>query len=105
MAEMLSELVERHPSVGEVRSIGLFGAIELVKNKANREPIAAYGTNSPEMSALRQYLLDHGVYLYTHWNIILLVPPLIISEEQLVEGFSIIDKAIEITDKVADNRE
>lgn len=105
MAEMLSELVERHPSVGEVRSIGLFGAIELVKNKSTREPTAAFGMNSPEMSALRQYLLDHGVYLYTHWNIILLVPPLIISEEQLAEGFSIIDKAIEITDKTADNRE
>lgn len=105
MAEMLSELVERHPCVGEVRSIGLFGAIELVKNKSTREPTANFGMTSPEMTALRQYLLDHGVYLYAHWNIILLVPPLTISEEQLAEGFSIIDKAIEITDKIADNRE
>ncbi len=100
MAEMLAELVERHPSVGEVRSIGLFGAIELVKNKTTREPAAPFGMSSSEMTALRQYLLDHGVYLYTHWNIILIIPPLIITEEQLAEGISIVDKAIEITDKI-----
>lgn len=101
MSEMLAELVERHPSVGEVRSIGLFGAIELVKNKTTREPAAPFGMSSPEMSAVKQYLLDHGVYLYTHWNIILIIPPLIISEEQLAEGISIVDKALEITDKIA----
>lgn len=105
MAEMLAELVERHPSVGEVRSIGLFGAIELVKNKTTREPMAGYGMGSPAMTALKQYLLDHGVYLYTHWNIILLIPPLIISEGELAEGFEQIDKAIDITDKIAKNRE
>jgi len=101
MSEMLAELVERHPSVGEVRSIGLFGAIELVKNKSTREPLASYGQNSPEMNALKQFLMDHGVYLYTHWNIILLIPPLVISEDQLAEGLSIIEKGIEITDKIA----
>ncbi|MDO9122122.1 MAG: aminotransferase class III-fold pyridoxal phosphate-dependent enzyme [Anaerolineaceae bacterium] len=101
MAEMLAELVERHPSVGEVRSIGLFGAIELVKDKATREPTAAYGMSSPEMTAIKQYLLDHGVYLYMHWNIILLIPPLIITEGELAEGFDVIEKAINITDKIA----
>ena len=99
MADMLAELVERHPSVGEVRSIGLFGAIELVKNKKTREPMAPFGASSAEMNTLKQYLDEHGVYLYTHWNIILLIPPLIISEAQLAEGFGIIEKAIEITDK------
>ena len=101
MSEMLAELVERHPSIGEVRSIGLFGAIELVKNKKTREPVAEFGKSSPEMTALRQYALEHGVYLYTHWNIILLIPPLIISEDELAEGISVIDKAIEITDRNA----
>ncbi len=105
MAEMLAELVERHASVGEVRSIGLFGAIELVKNKATREPAAPFGMGSTEMSALKQYLLDHGVYLYTHWNIILLIPPLIITESELAEGFEVLEKAIDITDKIAKNRE
>ena len=100
MTEMLEELVERHPSVGEVRSIGLFGAIELVKNKATREPVAAFGKSSPEMLALKKYLLDHGVFLYQHWNILLLIPPLTITEEELAEGFSVIDKGLEITDQI-----
>lgn len=99
MAELLAQLVEKHPSVGTVRSIGLFGVIELVKNRKTREPMAPYGGNSPEMKALRQYLLDHGVYLYTHWHTILLIPPLIITRDQLAEGFSVIDRALEITDQ------
>jgi taurine--2-oxoglutarate transaminase len=99
MAEMLAELVERHPSVGEVRSIGLFGAIELVKNKKTREPAAPFGGSSPEMTALRQYLLAQGVYLYTHWNILLLIPPLCITENQLGEGIAVIDKGLATLDQ------
>ncbi len=99
MTEMLEDLMEKHPSVGEVRSIGLFSAIELVKNKKTKEPMAPFGISSPEMNTLRQFLLENGVYLYTHFNILLLVPPLIITEEQLAEGFAIIEKGLEITDK------
>ncbi len=98
MQEMLAELVERHPSVGEVRSIGLFGAIELVRDRATREPMAPFNGSSVEMEALKKYLLDKGVFLYTHWNNILLLPPLIITPEQLAEGFAVIDKALELTD-------
>lgn len=101
MKEMLEELVERHPSIGEVRSIGLFGAIELVKDRQTKEPAAPYGASSAEMNAVKKFLLDNGVFLYTHWNLILLIPPLIITEEQLAEGMSVIDKAITITDKIA----
>jgi taurine--2-oxoglutarate transaminase len=100
MNEMLVELIDRHPSVGDVRSIGLFGAIELVKNRKTKEPAAPFGASSPEMNAIKKYLLDNGIFLYTHWNLILLIPPLIITEEQLAEGMSVIDKALMITDKV-----
>jgi taurine---2-oxoglutarate transaminase len=99
MADMLAELVERHPSVGEVRSIGLFGVIEVVKDRKTKQPAAPFGKNSPEMAALRKYLLDHGVFLYTHWHTILLIPPLIITPGELAEGFAVIDQALEITDK------
>ncbi len=99
MAEMLAELVDRHPSVGEVRSIGMFGAIELVKNKNTREPAAPFAGSSTAMVALKKYLLENGLFLYTHWNLLLIIPPLIMTEEQLAEGFSIIDKGLEITDK------
>ena len=101
MADMLAELVERHPSVGEVRSIGMFGVIELVRNRATKEPMAAFNQTSTEMTALRNYLLDQGLFLYTHWHTVLLLPPLIISPEQLEEGFSILEKGLRITDVAA----
>lgn len=101
MSEMLSELVDRHPSIGEVRSIGLFGVMELVRDRQTREPIAPFNGSSPEMAALRKYLLEHGVFLYTHWHTVLLIPPLIITPEQLQEGFSVLDRALEITDAAA----
>ena len=97
---MLTDLGEQHPSVGEVRSIGLFGVIELVRDRKTRQPMAPYNGSSPEMTALRQYMLDHGVYLYTHWPTILIIPPLIITEEQLAEGFAVLNQALEITDRV-----
>ena len=101
MADMMAELVERHPSVGDVRSIGLFGVLELVKNRQTKEPVAPFNASSKEMNKLRKYLLDHGVFLYTHWHTVLLIPPLIITPEQLQEGFSVLDQALEITDKAA----
>ena len=94
----LNDLGENHPSVGEVRSIGLFGVIELVRNRKTKEPLAAYNNSSPEMTNLRQYLIDHGLYLYTHWHTLLILPPLIITEEQLDEGFTILDGALKIAD-------
>ena len=99
LKRMLTDLGEGHPSVGEVRNIGLFGIIELVKDRKTREPMAPWNGSSPEMTALRKFCLDHGLFLYTHWHTVLIIPPLIITEEQLKEGFEILDKALEITDK------
>jgi len=94
----LADLGETHPSVGEVRNIGLFGIIELVRNRQTKEPLTPWNTSSPEMAAFRKYCLDHGLYVYTHWHTVLIIPPLIITEEQLEAGFEILDKALEITD-------
>jgi len=99
MKRLLNDLGETHPSVGEVRSIGLFGIIELVKDRETKEPMAPWNQSSPEMGALRKYCLDHGLFLYTHWHTILLIPPLIIDEAQLNEGFAVLDRALEIPDK------
>ena len=95
---LLLDLGEQHPSVGEVRSIGLFGVIELVKDRQSKQPLAPYNSTSPEMIALRKFILENGVYLYTHWHTILVIPPLIITEEQLNEGFEVLDKALKIAD-------
>ncbi len=102
LADMLAELLDRHPSVGEVRSIGLFGIIEVVKNRKTREALSPFGKSSAEMNALKSYCLDHGVFVSTHWHTILLIPPLIITPEQLAEGFAVIDAALKITDKFAE---
>ena len=98
---LLNDLGEQHPSVGEVRSIGLFGIPELVKDRRTHEPLAPWNGSSPAMNALRKQLLDHGLFLYTHWHTVLIIPPLVITEEQLAEGFAILDKALAITDEAA----
>jgi taurine--2-oxoglutarate transaminase len=97
--KLLADLGETHPSVGEVRSIGLFGIIELVKDRKTKEPLAAWNSSSPEMRAFRKACLEHGLYLDTHWHTVLIIPPLIITEEQLKEGFEVLDQALEITDR------
>jgi len=102
LADMLTELVDRHPSIGDIRSIGLFGVLELVKNRKSREPLAPYGKTNPIMSAFRQNCLDQGLFLYTHWHTALVIPPLIITPEQLAEGMSILDKALDITDQAVE---
>ena len=100
LRRFLLDLGEQHPSIGDVRSIGLFGVIELVKDRESKEPLTPYNNTSPEMNELRKFLLDNGVFLYTHWHTILIIPPLIITEEQLAEGFEILDNALEITDAI-----
>jgi taurine--2-oxoglutarate transaminase len=97
--KMLTDLGEQHPSIGEVRSIGLFGIIELVRNRKTKEPLAPWNGTSPEMAALRKSLLEKGLFLYTHWHTVLIIPPLIITQEQLAEGFAILDSALSVTDQ------
>jgi taurine--2-oxoglutarate transaminase len=99
LKRMLSDLGESHPSVGDVRSIGLFSILELVKNRETKEPMAPWNGSSPEMSDLKKFCLDNGLFLYTHWHTVLIIPPLIIEEEQLKEGMDVLDKALTITDK------
>jgi taurine---2-oxoglutarate transaminase len=92
-------LMERHPCVGAVRSIGLFGAIELVRSRKTLEPLAPFNGTSPEMKAINQALLDAGLYTFVRWNTIMTNPPLCITEAELDEGFEILDGALEIGDR------
>jgi taurine--2-oxoglutarate transaminase len=99
LKRMLTDLGEGHPSVGEVRNIGLFGVIELVRDRRTKEPMAPWNGSSPEMAAVKKYCMDHGLYLYTHWHTVLIIPPLIITEKELQEGMDVLDKALLITDQ------
>ena len=94
LANMLAEMQTRHACIGEVRSIGLFGAMELVRDRKTREPMAPFNQSSSEMDIFKKEILAQGLFLYTHWNIVLIIPPLIITAEQLAEGFATLDHAL-----------
>src|SRR5438034_245967 len=96
MRGMLEELERRHASVGETRSIGLFGIVELVRNRQTREPMAPFNGSSPEMKALGQFFRQEGLYTFLRWNAFFTNPPLCITEEQMREAFAIIDTGLEI---------
>jgi taurine--2-oxoglutarate transaminase len=92
------QLAAKHPSVGATRSIGLFGIVELVRNRQTMEPMAPFNGTSDEMVALGKRFREDGLYTFVRWNSFFTNPPLTISEEELAEGFAIIDRALEITD-------
>jgi taurine---2-oxoglutarate transaminase len=92
-------LLREHPSVGAVRNIGLFGVLELVRNRTTMEPMAPFNGTSDEMRAIDRYLLDHGVYTMVRWWDVMTNPPLCITEAELDEGFAVINEALAIADK------
>jgi taurine--2-oxoglutarate transaminase len=92
-------LQDRHPSVGAVRSIGLFGIIELIRSRKTRQPLAPFNGTSEEMAALGRFFREEGLYTFVRWNTFFTNPPLCINEQQLRDAFAIIDKGLEITDK------
>jgi taurine--2-oxoglutarate transaminase len=92
------ELAAKHPSVGAVRSIGLFGIVELVRDRDTMEPMAPFNGTSDEMAALGKFFREEGLYTFVRWNYFFTNPPLTISEDEMAEGFTIIDRALEMTD-------
>ena len=99
MKELLDELARRHPSVGAARSIGLFGLVELVRDRAKKVPLAPFNGTSDEMAALGKFFRQEGLYTFVRWNTFFTNPPLCITDAELREGFAIIDRALEITDR------
>ena len=98
----LEDLAARHPSVGEVRGVGMFWAIELVKDRGTREPLAAYGSSSPAMDAVVAFCKDNGLLPFANFNRLHVVPALNISEEDLREGLAILDRALDVADGFID---
>jgi taurine--2-oxoglutarate transaminase len=98
MARHHADLYDKHPSVGLVRNIGLFGILELVRGRETMEPMAPFNGASDEMKAIGKALDERGLFTMIRWNGIMTNPPLCITEEQLAEGFGIIDEALAIAD-------
>ena len=99
MKELHAELARKHPSVGAARSIGLFGLIELVRDKAKKTPLAPFNSTSDEMAALSKFFRQEGLYTFVRWNTFFTNPPLCITEAELREAFAIIDRGLDITDR------
>jgi taurine--2-oxoglutarate transaminase len=100
----LAEIAERHPSVGEVRGLGVFWAIELVRDRATREPLVPYNASGPAaapMGELAAACKDRGLWPFTHFNRLHVVPPITISDDEMREGLAIIDEALAVADNHA----
>lgn len=98
----LAKIAARHPSVGEVRGLGLFWAIELVRDRESREPLVPYnagGADATPMNELAAACKGQGLWPFTHFNRLHVVPPCVISEQDLRNGLSIIDSALDVADR------
>jgi len=94
MSKLLEDLETRHPHVGETRSIGLFGIVELVKDRRSMEPLAPYNGTSEPMQKLGRFFRENGLYTFVRWNTFFTNPPLTITEDELRQGFDIIDRGL-----------
>jgi taurine--2-oxoglutarate transaminase len=97
----LIDLMERHPSVGEVRGLGLMWALELVKDRATREMLVPFNAGGPAAEPMTKVVAAckaRGLWPFAHFNRLHVVPPLIITEEELKEGLSVLDEALTVAD-------
>jgi len=98
----MEELIQKHPSIGDYRNTGLFGCIELVKNRTTKEPIAPWNGKPNELEITNKIaakIRELGMYTFVRWNWIFIAPPLCINKEQIDEGLDIISRAISIADE------
>ena len=100
LGEVLESLKSKHKSVGDVRYIGLFGGVELVKDRATREPLVPWGQDpAGVMGAIVKELKSRGFVTYSHENVIIVAPPLIITEAQIDEELAKLDEVLSIIDE------
>jgi len=100
MTRLMREMSDKHPCVGATRNIGLFGIVELVKSRETMEPLAPFNGSSPEMAALGKEFRARGLYTIVRWNTFFTNPPLCINEAELREGFTSIDGALSVVDRM-----
>jgi len=99
MREMHQRLAVEHPSVGATRNLGLFGIIDLVRSRDPWTPLTPFNGTSDEMKAIGKYFREHGLYTMIANNSVHTNPPLCITEDELAQGFEIIDAALDIADQ------
>jgi taurine---2-oxoglutarate transaminase len=103
--EKLHELARRHPSIGEVRGLGCFWGLELVKSRETREPLVPFngtGESAAPVMRVAKAALERGLYLMVHWNVVMVCPPLTITPDELEEGVAILDEVLSLADEHAE---
>jgi len=101
VTEQVEKLKEKHPSIGNFRTTGLLGCIELVKNRDTKEPMAPFNAKPDEMVVMNKVaakIKELGMYTFVRWSYIFIAPPLCVTKEQIDEGLAIISEAIKIAD-------
>ena len=102
LADELPKLAERHPSIGDVRGLGLFWGLELVRDRATKEPLVPFnasGQAALPVGRLAKAALQRGLYLFVHWNVVMIAPPLTITRAELDEGLATLDEVLAIADE------
>jgi taurine--2-oxoglutarate transaminase len=100
LGDGLAALADKHESIGEVRGLGLFYGVELVKDRETREPLVPFNASGEAfapMAKIGKAALANGLYLMTHWNVIIVAPPLTITREELDEGLEKLDEALTVS--------
>ena len=97
----LNDLATRHPSVGEVRGLGVFWAVELVADPVTKEPLAPYGGTSPAMNAVVAACKSGGLLPFANYNRVHVCPPCNVSDAEAAEGLAILDAALDVADEHA----
>ncbi|MCR1781145.1 aspartate aminotransferase family protein [Nocardioides carbamazepini] len=102
IAPRLAELAARHPSVGDVRGLGMFWAIELVRDRATREPLVPFNAAGPDAEPMARFTAackERGLWPFVHFNRTHVAPPCTTSQEELLEGLAILDEALDVADE------
>jgi len=98
----LRELAQRHPSVGEVRGLGVFWALELVRDRETREPLVPFNAQGPDAGPMNEFAAacrSRGLWPFIHFNRTHVVPPCTTTADEIGEGIAILDEALEVADK------
>ena len=106
MRAQLEELASKHPCIGDIRGLGMFNGIELVKNRQSRAPLVSFAAKGPAaqpMTDIVRAAMDKGLYLSSFSNVIRLTPPLNISEPDLLTGLAILDECLYIGDELTES--
>jgi taurine--2-oxoglutarate transaminase len=95
----LLALKEKHRVIGDVRGLGVFFAIELVSDRASKEPLAPYGASSPAMNSVIAACRDEGLLIFSNFHRLHVVPPCTITDAEALEGLARLDRALAVADQ------